>query len=120
MTKKTKQIIVIVVIIIVAFIGYKMFFVGTSTGDTTLVADQASSTQFVDGQTILVLLNNLSQVTLDESIFSNSTFASLIDFERPIQDQVIGRQNPFLPIGVESSGTVIPAGASSTKTAKTK
>jgi hypothetical protein len=120
MTQRTKQIIIVIVIIIIAFIGFKMFFAPKVSPDTTLVADQATSAQFVDGQTILVLLNNLNQVTLDDSIFSNNIFISLVDFERPIQDQVIGRQNPFLPIGIDGSGITLPLSTSSASTTRAR
>ena len=113
MTKKTKQIIISAVIIIVAFVVFKLFFSSNVASDTTLVADQTNSSEFTDGQTILVLLSSLNKVTLDTSIFSNSIFNSLVDFERPIQDQAIGRQNPFLPIGVDSS-TITPSVSTST------
>ena len=113
MNQKTKQIIIITVIIIIAFIGYKMFFPGGDTGAT--LTGSPSTAQFADGQTILVLLDNLNKVALDESIFSNNIFTSLVDFERPIQDQVIGRPNPFAPIGLDSSGSVLPQGTSSVR-----
>lgn len=115
MTQKTKQIIIALIIIIVAFIGFKMFFTGNDSADTTLVSDQAKSAEFIDGQTILTLLNNLNKVTLDEFIFSDKIFISLVDFGRPIQDQIIGRQNPFLPIGADGSGLTLPKNASTSK-----
>jgi len=115
MSQKTKQIIISLIIIIVAFIGYKMFYVSDQPSDSTLVAEQATNAQFVDGQTILVLLNNLNRVTLDDSIFSNKIFVSLTDFGRPIEDQIIGRQNPFLPIGVDGLGIILPKGTSTSK-----
>lgn len=103
MTQKTKQIIIAIVIIVIAFIGFKMFFSNTDSNDTTLVADKATSAEFIDGQIILDLLNELNAVTLDNSIFSNKLFVSLVNFERPIAEQIPGRPNPFLPIGVDSS-----------------
>jgi len=113
MTKKTKQIAVIFIIIIVAFVIFKMFFSNTSPSNTTLVADKTNSAGVIDGQKILVLLNNLNKVTLDDSIFSNKIFTSLISFEKPIADQVPGRKNPFLPIGADNSATNL-SGATTT------
>lgn len=106
MTQKTKQIIIVVVIIVIAFVAYKMFFTGKSSGDTALAVEQANSQQFVDGQKILVLLDKLNKVILDDSIFSDKAFQSLQSFEKPLEPQVFERKNPFLPIGAESSGTV--------------
>lgn len=103
MTQKTKQIITVTIIIIVAFIGFKVFFVEDDSSSATMVADN-SPVYIVDGPAVLALLNRLKQVTLDESIFSNETFISLESFERDLENQVTGRNNPFLPIGVEGSG----------------
>lgn len=115
MNQKTKQIIVIIIIIIIAFFGFQWFFGSNSSQDFTLVADQTKNS-FIDGQTILVLLGKLNKVTLDDSVFSNKVFNSLINFERPIQDQVIGRKNPFLPLGVDGSGIITPKGTSTSAT----
>lgn len=107
MNQKTKQIIIAVVVIIVAFFGFKMFFGNpTASTDVPLVAETGTAPQFVDGQAILILLNRLNRVTLNDSIFSNSTFNSLVSFAVPIQDQAIARPNPFAPIGVDISGPV--------------
>ena len=113
MTQKAKQIVIIIVVIIVAFVGYKMFFVSSdSAGSATLASSQATSTPVADGQTILKLLGSLNQITLDTSVFSDQTFLSLQSFERPIQDQVSGRPNPFLPIGKDGATTILPTGTS--------
>jgi hypothetical protein len=108
MSQKIKQTIIALVIIAIAFFGFKAFFASDSTGDVALVSEGSSTSQFVDGKTILVLLNKLSRITLDDSIFSNQIFTGLVNFEKPIEDQVIGRQNPFLPIGVDGSGLIVP------------
>ena len=107
MTQKIKQIIVAVVIIIVAFLGFKMFFAPSESGDTTLTAEQSQASEFAEGQVILALLAKLNRVTLDRAVFSDKVFASLVSFEQPIADQIIGRQNPFLPIGKDGSGVIL-------------
>jgi aminopeptidase-like protein len=115
MTQRTKQIIVAVIVIIVAFFGFKMFFAPDTTGDVALVTEQATTLNFAEGQIILSLLGKLNQVTLDRSVFSNKVFLSLINFEQPIEDQVVGRQNPFLPIGKDSPSSLLPL-ATTTRT----
>lgn len=116
MNQKTKQIIIAVVVIIVAFFGFKFFFPSSAPTDNTLVTDNSSATQFVDGQTILALLGQLNKVTLDESIFTNKIFTSLVSFGVPIQDQAISRPNPFSPIGIDSSAAALPRGTSTVQT----
>jgi hypothetical protein len=111
MSQLTKQIIIAVIIIIVAFVGFKMFFPGSGSGEASLVTEQSTAT-FAEGQTILNLLNKLNEVTIDDSVFSNPIFVSLVSFEIPIQDQVVGRPNPFLPIGVNNPGLIVPVSTS--------
>jgi len=106
MSQKIKQIIIVAVVLIVAFFGIKMFFGSPTVTDTTLTAESAAAAQFVDGQMILDLLDKLNKVTLDDSVFANKVFVSLVSFERPIEGQVVGRPNPFLPIGVDGSGII--------------
>jgi len=108
MIQKIKQTIITGVVIIIAFIGIKMFFSELVSTNNSLIADNPTLEQFTDGQIILSLLDDLNSVTLDTSIFSNNVFASLVSFEQPIQEQVSGRLNPFLPIGIESSGAILP------------
>lgn len=99
MNQKTKQILIIIVIVVVSFIGYKIFFVNKEPAGIALAPDSMAMAELADNQKTLTLLNNLKRVTLDEMIFSNQIFMELINFERPIMDEPIGRPNPFLPIG---------------------
>ena len=100
MNQKTKQIIIATIIIVIAFVVFKVFFSNSGTTiDNSLITDKVVMTGPADGQVILTLLENLKKVTLDESIFADVIFTSLVNFERPIEQQPIGRQNPFLPIG---------------------
>jgi len=106
MNQKTKQIIIAVVVIVVAFFAFKVFLGGGTSGGDSLIKDKKVE-QFVDGQAIVALLNRLNAVTLDDSIFSNKVINKLQDFGQPIPDQTVGRPNPFAPIGIDGSGSVI-------------
>lgn len=101
MSQKTKQIIIAVVVIGISFFGFKMFFTSDIPSGASLSVE-GSSTYFADGQEILLLLEQLSNINLDNSIFSNQVFLSLVSFERPLDAQIEGRPNPFLPIGRDS------------------
>jgi len=117
MTEKIKQTIIVVIVIIVAFIGFKMFFPGSS-GDQTLGTDNPVSEQFADGQVILTLLNKLENVSLDTTVFSDKVFVSLVSFEKSIDEQVAGRANPFLPIGVDGAGSILSRATSTASTTR--
>jgi len=114
MTKITKQIIIGAVVVIIAFVVFKVFFSNNTPSDTTLVPDQTNIT-VAGSQNILALLSSLNKVTLDDSIFSDRIFTSLTSFERPIEDQAIGRENPFLPIGIDGSVITLPKATTTTR-----
>ena len=111
MSQKIKQTVVAVIIVIVAFVGFKKFFGDGVSSDTTLTTE-SNTAQFVDGQSILILLNQLNKVTLNEDIFSSPIFSGLVNFTKPIPDQVLGRSNPFSAIGNENSSTPVAATSS--------
>lgn len=98
--KNEKLTIIIFTIIIIAFIAYKFLFVDGNS-QTSITVDKALAEDLSESQAIITKLNKLRQLTLDDSIFSNSVFASLINFNRSVQEQVAGRSNPFLPIGID-------------------
>jgi hypothetical protein len=112
MTQNTKQIIIAIVIIVIAFIGFKMFFPKGDSADISLTPDINNQVYIKDGPATLALLNRLNNVELDDSIFSNKIFVSLKSFERELEVQTPGRNNPFLPIGMNGSGTIIPRSTS--------
>jgi len=106
MTSKTKQIIIAVVVIAIAFFGYQMFFAPKDTGTSTLSTTSAVKQTVVDGAQLYTMLKRLTNVNLKGDIFSNQTFISLVDYGVTIQDQPVGRPNPFAPIGSDSGSQV--------------
>ncbi len=103
MSAKTKQTIIAVIVIAVAFFGFKMFFTSDIPADQGLITQNAEDSYLANGEDILVLLGKLNNIQLDNSLFSNKIFLSLTSFERPLEEQVLGRPNPFLPIGRDSA-----------------
>lgn len=73
---------------------------------------------------LIVVLSGLRTITLDGSLFKDPTFLSLQDFGVPLQEEQIGRYNPFLPIGtdteVSTSGETSQASPSQGVTKPTK
>jgi hypothetical protein len=106
-SQKTKQTVVAIIIIVIAFFGIKSFFSSRESSDTSLETESAVTSQLIDGQAILALLNKLNRINLKSDIFKSVIFTSLADFEKPIADEAIARKNPFLPIGVEGTNNII-------------
>jgi hypothetical protein len=69
-----------------------------SLGDTNSTARRSDQ--------IVALLNSVSSIKLDDSIFRNPAFSALRDINSTLPaDRNPGRDNPFLPIGQEGSVT---------------
>lgn len=43
-------------------------------------------------------VNLLNNIKLDDGIFEDPAFRSLVDWSRPIPDEPAGRNNPFAPL----------------------
>lgn len=53
------------------------------------------------------LLNQLTPITFDTSIFSDPRFNSLVDITTPVTPEPAGRPDPFAPVpGLSESGNV--------------
>lgn len=62
------------------------------------------------------LLSSISTITIDTSVFANPAYKALRDYPIVLGNDVIGRNNPFAPVGTDvatTSGTITaPSGAS--------
>ena len=92
---KKNILILSVVIIVFAFAGFYLF--KSNTTDQSLVANSKVSNSD-EAQKIYNLLQKMSQVKLDDSIFSNQVFKNLKDNSIEILPQETYRENPFAPI----------------------
>jgi hypothetical protein len=86
-----KTVVMGVLICVLAFLLYKFFL------KTEVLPESVSSTQV--GEQLLQVSANLSQTTLDRSLFTQPGFRLLSDFSTPIVEQPLGRPNPFAVIG---------------------
>lgn len=93
-----KSILSIVLIIIIAIVAYLYFSGGTSTDNTSSLLAQNKTLQSPDAEYIYNLSQQMGQVQLDDSIFSNSIFQSLKDNTVTFPEQPAGRDNPFAPL----------------------
>ena len=90
-------------VILLLGLGAFFMFNGSTidTGSISALSEDTSQQISLSQQIERELLNELLQlreIRLDDNIFTNDTFVSLVDFSRPIQAQPIGRDNPFAPI----------------------
>ena len=118
MNPKVKNIIIFASIFILAIVAYAVFFgkkSSTPSLQTTAGAPAAAVSPVAGngvGKEFLATLLNLRNIRLDDSIFKNPSFTSLQDFELSlIQEANPGRQNPFLPLGVDQEPAPPPAPA---------
>ncbi len=101
-----KTIIAIVIIIALAFLGYWYYGTPKQSSTELLVSSGTPGTSdSAVGQKIITLLAQMQSITIDQGIFSAATFQSLQDFGVEIQPELIGRHDPFAPIGYEQGGS---------------
>ncbi len=83
---------------LILWLGYTVFF---SKDDPSLTAGNAlvSSQAARDTQEFLTRLQQLRNIQLDRTIFSDDRFRSFVDHRQDIVDEPVGRANPFAPIG---------------------
>lgn len=70
-----------------------------------------SATAVNGGREFARILVNLEGLRLNDDIFSDPLFRSLIDFSVDLEPQEKGRDNPFAPLGVDTgAGTQVSTG----------
>lgn len=98
--KRYKITLTVIVIVIFAFVSYKNYYVDIKNQELLLSLGEQSQGS-IAGQEILKLLSELQSIKFNTSIFSNDSFNKLIDFGQKINPEVVGRNNPFSPLGVD-------------------
>jgi hypothetical protein len=114
MKKIIRNIIILAVVIVLGVWGYSAFFKKDTGVPASGLVTKAGAPSIEEGGTngtvgneFLTLLLNIRSIKLDDSIFTSKAFTALQDFSRPIPpDTNPGRQNPFAPIGVDTSSSI--------------
>ena len=118
MSKKVKTIIIVIVIIILviaalAYFGNNAAPVAPDTGLTSSAASTgtvvvpggpASDPAAGNAANFSSLLSSIDSITLNTSIFTNPAYEALVDNPVILGTAVIGRQDPFAPIGTDAGG----------------
>ncbi len=120
MSKTVKIFAIVVGIIIVLILAFTYLGNSSNTATSSTPADtglsssvpmQTAATSTGEGAeaapisnaNFTILLSSIKSITLDTSIFSNPGYKALRDNPISLGTAVIGRQNPFAPIGVDST-----------------
>lgn len=109
MNKKIKTIL-IALIILVAIVAAMAFLGGRSAPTPTASGGLSSTVQSqsaapnggvssTTGNDFATLLSNARSISIDDSLFSNPAFLALRDHPINIGTDVVGRSNPFAPVG---------------------
>lgn len=97
MSSVTKNIVTILGVLTVAFAGY-YFYAQKASVDTT--ADDFSMQQMLASTEIFIIRSQeLDQMNFDLTVFEDSRFRTLRSFSGPVQEQPVGRTDPFAPAG---------------------
>lgn len=95
---RTTQIIAVLFVLIAGFTLWNMF--ASDTEVATLSSEIVSDTSVGDAR-VLDTLNNMKNLRLDGRLFETPAFQALVNTERQIVPEPVGRQNPFSPVGAD-------------------
>jgi hypothetical protein len=110
---------ILIIIVAVIFLGIVFIYLtrDNTAGDTSSLSTNVSTAPSADAQYIYNLLQRMSAVKLDDSIFVSTAFQSLIDNTVVLTAQQTGRNNPFSPIGTDT-GIFIQATTTTTRSSR--
>jgi hypothetical protein len=111
MSKRVKIFAIIVLVItVIIFIASKTGSSNTDTGSLSSTMDTALPITNVEPSTdneFSALLSTVTSISIDDSIFNSPAYKALRDNPVTLGSDIVGRTNPFAPIGADSSGDII-------------
>jgi hypothetical protein len=113
------KIIIIIVVVIVAVMAF-VYLKNSGDNSQTSLVSEAKSSQSADSDYVLKLLNRMSKIKLDDTIFFSQMFSSLKDTTVTLVPQSIGRNNPFAPLGSDGTTSVVNKNTASTSSRPTR
>jgi predicted negative regulator of RcsB-dependent stress response len=106
----TKKLVGLALLIAGGLAGYQLFASHPVAAESSLTAVNASDD--IESSALISMIDKIESIQLDNSIFANSVFLSLEDNTVTLPTPVVGRPNPFAPVG----GTVVAAPKKTTTT----
>ncbi len=106
--QKFKKVIIAVLVIVALMFAYKIFVLDPSKAENagSLRSESDSIVSSEIGREIVGTLNRLKTINIDNDFFQEDAFVQLIDFSVEIQDQPIGRDNPFKQPNIAEAGSI--------------
>ncbi|PIQ91407.1 MAG: hypothetical protein COV70_03925 [Parcubacteria group bacterium CG11_big_fil_rev_8_21_14_0_20_39_22] len=104
---KNKKTLIYIAVVAVLVLGYFLFFsADEETPPAGLVYEsRVSEADIILGQRLLTLLAELKAISIDPEFFDSTLFDTLKDYSVPIDEQPVGRRNPFAPLGGASQSS---------------
>jgi len=97
MSSLLKNMLLALALAALSWFGYRFFFASDEAAleaeDVGMFPDAARETQG-----LLRTLQQLKDIRLDGSLFSDERFRSFVDYRQPLTDEPAGRENPFAPV----------------------
>ncbi len=97
-----KMVVFALAFAVIGFVVYTTFFPSRG-GEPTLATEEVTSPEEAENQDLIALLYNLRAITLDNAIFSDPIFMSLVDFSQVLVAEPVGRENPFAPLNAPTA-----------------
>ena len=97
--KDRKTQVTIGVVVLLLIIAGWYFLGGKSEPASYLTEIAGDPVEAIIGRDLLIALEKMRAVTLDVSLFNDSSYKSLQDTTVIVPTQPIGRHNPFAPFG---------------------
>lgn len=103
MSNVTKNLVLILGLLIVGFAGYYIYTQQGSSALSFRSNDQVLQNMLSNTQVFIQRRQELEKVELNVSFFEDPRFVGLRSFSKPIQEQPIGRPDPFAEIGARAT-----------------
>ncbi|NCS99167.1 hypothetical protein GW764_03205 [Candidatus Parcubacteria bacterium] len=101
MLKKYRKIIIFILVVVLSFVLYTIFL--KPQAEQALLDSSGPAQVNAVGQEIIDTLNRIQSLELDKSVFNDPLYLRLRDDSQPIEDEDLGRSNPFEPLSGQSN-----------------
>ncbi len=95
LVKKNQKAVIALCVLLILGAVYNTFF--RSSADTRALTGESKEIISTEvGREIITTLNQLKAISIDTEVLEDPLFRNLFDFSKPLPDQAVGKQNPFV------------------------